>query len=297
MTQVDLAQSLGKAVSTTEPIDPALVMLKATLELSEINSTRASRRAYDLNDDRDRALRGAREALKAAREAKEEGGFFRKYADELSAVAVVASVTATVATAGAGAPTMVAALALTSAACSAGSYAMKKTGCDGTLCKLDIGGTELDIKWSDAVMLAGIAAGAGGAVAGASASTAASEGGQRAAQKAGEKAAEKAVEEGSTSVLAEVCVVVKTLAQLTNAGATAGQAYFTVKAGFADARSFEHEADSTEGKARSEQKQIELEDAIDEVRSAMELRTKAAKTASAMLEAKQAAMSAILRRA
>jgi hypothetical protein len=284
-------------------------MLKATLELSDINTTRATQRAYSLNDDREKALRQARHALQQAREAKEEGGFFRQVASEFQTVAVVASVVATAATAGAGAPTLVAALALTSAACSAGSYAMKRTGFDGTLCSIDLGGTKLDLKWSDAVMLAGLGAGVGSACASAAAKTAAEEAGKRAAheavrqgakksaEEAGQEACRAASEAAAKNVFAEVCQVVRGAALITQGGATTCQAAFTIQAGCAQARGLEHDADALEHKSLGDQKQVELEDQIDALRSAMELRTKAAKTAATMLEAKHAAMAAIFRRA
>lgn len=276
----------GSVATTTYAADPSASIAAALLDLGEVQSVNARQRANQLSFDRHLALTHARQALRDAQKARDEGGFFQKWGDELQAAAVVASVAASVATCGAGAPAAVVVLTLVAAGCSAGSYAMKKTGADGKLCTLEIGGKKLTINWSDAVALAGVAAGGGAAIASASSSgAAATKGATTAGQTAGSSA--------SASSLQEACRVVHHAGVGAQVGTSGGRAYCTVRAGMANSEATQKDADATEANAQVATSDAETKDLIDELETSRQLRSKIVELVSAIVESKDASMNAI----
>jgi hypothetical protein len=265
------------------PIDPSVALAAALLDVGELQASSARTRANSLSMSRAVALSKARESLKRAQEAREDGGFFKKWGSELQTAAVVASVTASVATCGAGAPFAVCALTLLAAGCSAGSYAMKQTGADGKLCKLSIGGTDLTINWSDAVALGGIVAGGGAILA---APAAAPQGAGTAAKTA--QAAAKS--EG----VSEACRVVHNGASLVQVGASAGRAYFTVREGISESRAAKSDAVVADAHADLAKADSETKDIIDAMKDFREVQSKIVEVASSIVETRSHALSAIL---
>ena len=253
---------------------PEAALASAMLEISKVGSNSARRRASELSTQRKVALKEAQFALKKQQEAAEEGGMFGKWSSELQVAALVASAAATVATCGAGAPLAVAVLSAVATTASATSYAMKQTGADGEMCKLNIGGKEITLNYSDGVALAGMGAGIGSAAASAGSATA----------EAGKQSAEAA--NRSSLAFQKFCAVAADALEVAAGGAKAGQAYCTVRAGLANAEAVDHGADAKAADNEVEVINSQTDEVIDQYRDAAQLRSKILESIDALMAAR-----------
>jgi len=261
MTSVPVGVQQPSRPTAIGGADPETMIASVEQQIGDMQLNAGRSRAEQLSTNRKACLEKAREALEDARDKEEEGGFWSKLASKAKTVATVATVVAAAAAigTGAGAP---AGLALAAAACSAGSWAMKETGADARVATLSIGGTELDLNLSDCVALAGVALSAGGSAASVGADSTA---------------------KGATT-LETACKVTEHAARGVNAGATGAGAYFVLRGGDARASAVESHADSREATNQAEKTQSEIENQIDLLRGAMDMRRKVREAVGKMME-------------
>ncbi len=261
-------------VANSPPVanaDPETVLAGVEQQIGDMQLLNGRSRAEQLSTGRTAALDKARKALKDAMKKKDEGGFWSKLASKAKTVATVATVVAAAAAigTGAGAP---AGLALMAVACSAGSFAMKETGVDTKVASLSIGDTTIDLNLSDCVALAGMACGGAGATSAVAADTTAK----------------------GASGLQVACKVSEVSAQAVGVAATGAEAVFVFRAGDANARAVEHQADARQSSGQADEASSHIEEQVDVLRSAMDMRRKVRDTVSKMMEERHNTMVRLL---
>ncbi|MCC6900356.1 MAG: hypothetical protein IT377_15365 [Polyangiaceae bacterium] len=265
--------AIGPAANpaTVTGADPETVLAAVEQQVGDMQMLNGRSRAEQLSTGRKAALDKARKSLKEAMKKKSEGGFWSKLASKAKTVATVATVVAAAAAVGTGvgAP---AGLALAAVACSAGSLAMKETGLDTKVASVSFGGTTIDLNLSDCVALAGVAFGGAGAT-----STIAADASAKGA-----------------SGLQVACKVTEVSAQGVAVVATGSQAVFVFRAGDANARAVEHQADARQSSGTADEASSKIEEQVEVLRSAMDVRKKVRDAVSKIMEERHETMVRLL---
>lgn len=250
---------IGPAALTLPPAamgDAAAVALFASFATNDTKIRGATQSLEIAESQRQSAIKAAKEALRRAREAEQDGGFWSKVGKIAAAAAVVAGAAGAVFTGGSSA---VVGVAIAGALLSSASFAMKELDVDVEL--VEVGGIKLNL--SDAFALGGAACTSGASAAATSTS------GAR---------------------------VAKLVAGGADAAATGVQAGAKYGESQALGEMLDHEADATAHTNRADNASDQAEGEIAMIEQIMEEKRKAMDAIASILNSQQAANAAIARR-